>query len=159
MAVIQVTEDNFDEVVMKSEKPVLLDFYADWCGPCKMVGPVLEELDAENDQLTVVKVNVDNELDLASKYGVQSIPNMIFFKEGKAVTQIIGFANKDAILDKINAGKKVVPEIKEELEKSSKPVTAAIVKKERKYLRISSIFTIFAADLLREWLQLQRNPQ
>ena len=69
---------------------------------CKMVGPVLEELDAENDQLTIVKVNVDNELDLASKYGVQSIPNMIFFKEGKAVTQIIGFANKDAILDKIN---------------------------------------------------------
>ena len=55
--------------------------------PCKMVGPVLEELDAENDQLTVVKVNVDNELDLASKYGVQSIPNMIFFKEGKAVTR------------------------------------------------------------------------
>ena len=95
-------EANPDKWVFKGDKPCIIDFYADWCGPCKMVGPVLEELDAENDQLTVVKVNVDNELDLASKYGVQSIPNMIFFKEGKAVTQIIGFANKDAILDKIN---------------------------------------------------------
>lgn len=95
-----VDQNGFNEAL--NNKYVLVDFYADWCGPCKMVGPVLEELDAENDQLTVVKVNVDNELDLASKYGVQSIPNMIFFKEGKAVTQIIGFANKDAILDKIN---------------------------------------------------------
>ena len=95
-----VGQKGFNEAL--NNKYVLVDFYADWCGPCKMVGPVLEELDAENDQLTVVKVNVDNELDLASKYGVQSIPNMIFFKEGKAVTQIIGFANKDAILDKIN---------------------------------------------------------
>lgn len=95
-----VDQNGFNEAL--NNKYVLVDFYADWCGPCKMVDPVLEELDAENDQLTVVKVNVDNELDLASKYGVQSIPNMIFFKEGKAVTQIIGFANKDAILDKIN---------------------------------------------------------
>lgn len=95
-----VDQNGFNEAL--NNKYVLVDFYADWCGPCKMVGPVLEELDVENDQLTVVKVNVDNELDLASKYGVQSIPNMIFFKEGKAVTQIIGFANKDAILDKIN---------------------------------------------------------
>ena len=95
-----VDQNGFNEAL--NNKYVLVDFYADWCGPCKMVGPVLEELDAENDQFTIVKVNVDNELDLASKYGVQSIPNMIFFKEGKAVTQIIGFANKDAILDKIN---------------------------------------------------------
>lgn len=95
-----VDQNGFNEAL--NNKYVLVDFYADWCGPCKMVRPVLEELDAENDQLTIVKVNVDNELDLASKYGVQSIPNMIFFKEGKAVTQIIGFANKDAILDKIN---------------------------------------------------------
>ena len=95
-----VDQNGFNEAL--NNKYVLVDFYADWCGPCKMVGPVLEALDAENDQLTIVKVNVDNELDLASKYGVQSIPNMIFFKEGKAVTQIIGFANKDAILDKIN---------------------------------------------------------
>lgn len=95
-----VDQNGFNEAL--NNKYVLVDFYADWCGPCKMVGPVLEELDAENDQLTVVKVNVDNEFDLASKYGVQSIPNMIFFKEGKVVTQIIGFANKDAILDKIN---------------------------------------------------------
>ena len=97
---IKYLEDNDLDSKLKDKK-ILVDFYADWCGPCKMVGPVLEELDAENDQLTVVKVNVDNELDLASKYGVQSIPNMIFFKDGKAVTQIIGFANKDAILDKI----------------------------------------------------------
>lgn len=95
-----VDQNGFNEAL--NNKYVLVDFYADWCGPCKMVAPVLEELDAENNQLTVVKVNVDNELDLASKYGVQSIPNMIFFKDGKAVTQIIGFASKDAILDKIN---------------------------------------------------------
>ena len=95
-----VDQNGFNEAL--NNKYVLVDFYADWCGPCKMVAPVLEELDAEINQLTVVKVNVDNELDLASKYGVQSIPNMIFFKDGKAVTQIIGFANKDAILDKIN---------------------------------------------------------
>ena len=100
MAVKDLNSQNFDEAIANGKS--LVDFYADWCGPCKMVGPVLEELDAENDQLTIVKVNVDNELDLASKYGVQSIPNMIFFKEGKAVTQIIGLANKDAILDKIN---------------------------------------------------------
>ncbi len=74
-----VDQNGFNEAL--NNKYVLVDFYADWCGPCKMVGPVLEELDAENDQLTIVKVNVDNELDLASKYGVQSIPNMIFFKE------------------------------------------------------------------------------
>ena len=95
-----VDQNGFNEAL--NNKYVLVDFYADWCGPCQMVGPVLEELDAENDQLTVVKVNVDNVLDLASKYGVQSIPNMIFFKDGKAVTQIIGFANKEAILEKIN---------------------------------------------------------
>ena len=74
-----VDQNGFNEAL--NNKYVLVDFYADWCGPCKMVGPVLEELDAENDQLTIVKVNVDNELDLASKYGVQSIPNMIFFKK------------------------------------------------------------------------------
>ena len=113
MTVTELTQEDFVKKVydfetnpnawkFEGDKPAVIDFYATWCGPCKMVGPVLEELDAENDQLTVVKVNVDNELDLASKYGVQSIPNMIFFKEGKAVTQIIGFANKDAILDKIN---------------------------------------------------------
>ena len=73
-----VDQNGFNEAL--NNKYVLVDFYADWCGPCKMVGPVLEELDAENDQLTIVKVNVDNELDLASKYGVQSIPN----KERKA---------------------------------------------------------------------------
>lgn len=95
-----VNQAGFDEA-LKNNKYVLVDFYADWCGPCKMVAPVLEELDAEMDALTVIKVNVDNELTLASKYGVQSIPNMILFKEGHAVTQIIGFANKDAILDKI----------------------------------------------------------
>ena len=113
MTVTELTQEDFVKKVydfetnpnawkFEGDKPAVIDFYATWCGPCKMVGPVLEELDAENDQLTIVKVNVDNELDLASKYGVQSIPNMIFFKEGKAVTQIIGFANKDAILDKIN---------------------------------------------------------
>lgn len=95
-----VDQNGFNET-LSTNQFVLVDFYADWCGPCKMVAPVLEELDEELDQLTVIKVNVDNDIDLASKYGVQSIPNMILFKDGKAATQIIGFANKDAILDKI----------------------------------------------------------
>ena len=93
-----VDQNGFNEAL--NNKYVLVDFYADWCGPCKMMSPILDEISKEYEgKINIYKVN---ELDLASKYGVQSIPNMIFFKEGKAVTQIIGFANKDAILDKIN---------------------------------------------------------
>ena len=75
MAVIKLTKDNFDQEVMQSDKPVLIDFYADWCGPCKMMGPVVEEVAAEMSDVKVCKINIDEEMDLAQRYGVMSIPH------------------------------------------------------------------------------------
>ncbi len=80
---------------------VLVDFFANWCGPCKMMSPVLEEIEEEIDGLTVVKVDTDKDGGLAVKFGVQSIPNMILFKDGAVVEQIIGFTPKDAMVEKI----------------------------------------------------------
>lgn len=82
---------------------VLVDFFANWCGPCKMMSPVLEEIEAEIDGLTVVKVDTDKDGELAVKFGVQSIPNMILFKDGAVVEQIIGFTPKDVMIGKINS--------------------------------------------------------
>ena len=91
MAVIQVTEDNFDEVVMKSEKPVLLDFYADWCGPCKMMGPVVEKAaETYEGKLKVGKVNVDDNPELAQKYRITSIPAFVGIKNGAVVLSRVG---------------------------------------------------------------------
>lgn len=80
---------------------VLVDFFANWCGPCRMLSPVLEELEKEIDSLTIVKVDTDENGQLAAKYGVQSIPNMIVFKDGKAVDRIVGFRPKDDLLETI----------------------------------------------------------
>lgn len=77
---------------------VLVDFYADWCGPCKMIAPVLEEIAQEMKTISVIKLNVDNDPEIAGRYGVQSIPNLIIFKDGKAVDQIIGFTSKKDIV-------------------------------------------------------------
>ncbi|OUC51134.1 thioredoxin [Eggerthia catenaformis] len=85
-----------------SQGLVLVDFFATWCGPCKMIGPVLEQLDNEVEGLTVYKIDVDENPEAAAKYGVQSIPNLILFKDGEAVDQIIGFTNKEGLLKKIN---------------------------------------------------------
>lgn len=82
---------------------VLVDFFANWCGPCKMMSPVLEEIEAEIEGLTVVKVDTDKDGELAVKFGVQSIPNMILFKDGAVVEQIIGFTPKDVMIGKINS--------------------------------------------------------
>ena len=79
MAVIKLTKDNFDQEVMQSDKPVLIDFYADWCGPCKMMSPVVEEVSDEMPDVKVCKINIDEEMDLAQKYGVMSIPTFISF--------------------------------------------------------------------------------
>ena len=99
MAVIQVTDDNFDEVVMKSKKPVLLDFYADWCGPCKMMGPVVEEISEEYaDRYVVGKVNVDEQGELAMRFGVMSIPTLIVFKGGEIANQAVGARPKAELL-------------------------------------------------------------
>ena len=98
MAVIQVTEDNFDEVVMKSEKPVLLDFYADWCGPCKMMAPVVAKIAEEYEgTVKVGKCNVDENMQIAQKYAVASIPTFIVFKNGLPYSTFRGMMSAEEL--------------------------------------------------------------
>ena len=95
MSAIQVNKDNFQEVVLNSDKPVLVDFWADWCGPCRMLAPVLEELAREHEgELQVGKVNVDEEMSLAQQFGVTSIPMLLLFKDGKPVAKSVGYRPK-----------------------------------------------------------------
>ncbi len=97
MSVINVTAQNFNEII-NTDKPVLLDFYADWCGPCQMVAPIVKEISEENDSITVGKINVDNEPLLAQKFGVMSIPMLVVIKDKEITNQAIGFRSKDEIL-------------------------------------------------------------
>ena len=98
MSVITVDKDNF-ETVKSSEKTVLLDFYADWCGPCRMVQPIVDEIAEERDDLLVGKVNVDNEPELAEQFGAFSIPTLVVMKNGEIVNQSTGARPKNQILD------------------------------------------------------------
>ena len=101
MAVIKLTKDNFDQEVMQSGKPVLIDFYADWCGPCKMMSPVVEEVSDEMPDVKVCKINIDEEMDLAQRYGVMSIPTFISFSGGEIKGKQIGAVPKSALVDLI----------------------------------------------------------
>ena len=98
MSVITITKDNFDTEVLASEKPVLLDFWASWCGPCRMVGPIVDEIAEERSDIKVGKVNVDEQQELAAKFGVMSIPTLLVFKDRKVVNQSVGARPKAQIL-------------------------------------------------------------
>lgn len=97
MSVLNVNKSNFDSI-KNSDKPVLLDFYADWCGPCRMVSPIVDEIAEENQQFTVGKINVDDEPELAQEFGVVSIPTLVVIKDGKVVNQVSGARPKPQIL-------------------------------------------------------------
>ena len=97
MAIVHVTKDNFQEL-LSSDKPVLLDFYAEWCGPCRMIAPIVEEIANERDDVIVGKVNVDEQGELAQAYDVMSIPTLIVLKDGKVANQATGARPKAAIL-------------------------------------------------------------
>ena len=98
MAVVKLTELNFEQEVMQSDKPVLIDFYADWCGPCQMMGPVVEEISNEVTDAKVCKVNIDEEMAIAQKYGVMSIPTFVVIKNGEVTARDMGAKPKSAVL-------------------------------------------------------------
>ena len=102
MEALHVTKENFETEVIKSDKPVLVDFWASWCGPCRMLLPVIEELAGEVDDVKICKVNVDEQPELAAQYNVMTIPTLLFMKEGKVVSSSIGVKPKKEILDMIH---------------------------------------------------------
>ena len=98
MSALNINKNNFVEEVMNSEKPVLVDFWASWCGPCRMVVPIVEQIAEEYPEYKIVKVNVDEEPELAAQFGVMSIPSLIVFKNGEVVNKSVGAKNKKQIL-------------------------------------------------------------
>lgn len=101
MSVLKITNKNFEEEVLNSDKPVIIDFYADWCGPCKMMSPIIDSIAEENQELKVGKINVDEAQELAIKYNIMSIPTIIIFKNGNEYKKIVGLTSKENILKEI----------------------------------------------------------
>lgn len=99
MEILKINDDNFEKEVLESEKTVLIDFFADWCGPCKMLSPIIEQFAKENEKVKVVKINVDELPDLAVKYGVMSIPTLVVIKNGEEVNRSVGLIDKSEILE------------------------------------------------------------
>ncbi len=98
MATIKLTKENFESEALQSKVPVLIDFYADWCGPCRMVSPIVDQIAREGGAFKVGKIDVDSSPELAAKYGVMSIPTLVVLKDGKVAQQAIGARSKEAIL-------------------------------------------------------------
>jgi thioredoxin 1 len=101
--VINFTDDNFDDEVIKTSLPVIVDFYADWCGPCKIISPIIEEISNEYEgKLKVGKVNINDNRATSFTYGIKSIPTVLFFKNGKVAQKVIGAVQKDELIEKVN---------------------------------------------------------
>ena len=99
MATVNVTDENFETEVVKASKPVIVDFWADWCGPCKMIGPVLEEISGEmSDEVIIAKLNIDNEVNTPTKFGIRGIPTMLLFKDGELKATKVGATTKSNIV-------------------------------------------------------------
>lgn len=100
---IEVTDSNFEELILKSDKPALIDFWAEWCGPCRMIGPLVEELSTEYaDKAVIAKLNVDENPEVCSKYGIRNIPTILFFKGGEVVDKQVGAVPKNTLAQKID---------------------------------------------------------